>query len=276
MNGCAIVPAYDAARCVGDVVRELVRIWPDPRAVIVVDDGSNDATAKIAEEAGAIVLRHARNQGKGAALRTGFRWAHEHGYEVAVTVDADGQHPPAEALRLLRADAPASALVLGTRDLVKAGAPRPNQISNRISNFFLSMFARTIFADTQCGLRRYPIARTLAADGGANGYAFEAEIILRAMASGVAVIEIPIEVIYPPEKERLSHFHSVRDPARIIRHVVGTLVETRYMSRPPKQIFVPKAPPRAKPIATAPSAESAPIATAPSAESAPIVESAAE
>jgi len=263
MTGCAIVPAYDAARHVGDVVRSLVRLWPHPGAVIVVDDGSRDATAKVAEEAGAIVVRHPQNRGKGAALRTGFWYAHEQGFEVAVTVDADGQHPPAEALRLLECDAPANALVLGTRDLVKAGAPRPNQISNGISNFFLSMFARTIFADTQCGLRRYPIARTLAADGGANGYAFEAEIILRAMASGVPVIEIPIEVIYPPEKERLSHFHSVRDPARIIRHVVGTLVETRYMSRAPHQILVPPLVPRAK-------------ASSPTATASPIIESAAE
>src|SRR5262249_42491672 len=110
MSGCAIVPAYDAARTGGEGVRSLVRLWPEPHAVIVVDDGSRDATAQEAEEAGAIVLKHATNRGKGAALRTGMWFAHEHGFEVAVTVDADGQHPPAEALRLLRWDAPEGAL----------------------------------------------------------------------------------------------------------------------------------------------------------------------
>src|SRR6185503_15727918 len=145
----------------------------------------------------------------------------------------------------------ASALVLGIRDLVKAGAPRPNQLSNRISNFFLSTFARAVFADTQCGLRRYPVAATLAADGGANGYAFEAEIILRAMASGVPVVEVPIEVIYPPATQRVSHFDSVRDPARIIARVVATLVETRYMSRPPRQVDVPPRSSRSRPAAPA-------------------------
>lgn len=244
MTGCAIVPAYDAARSVGDVVRSLVRAWPEPDAVIVVDDGSRDATADEARAAGARVVQHPRNRGKGAALRTGFRAAHEAGFEVAVTIDADGQHPPDEAVRLLEWDAPAGALVLGIRDLVKAGAPRPNQMSNRISNYFLSKFARTSFADTQCGLRRYPIATTLAANGTADGYAYEAEIILRAMASGVPIVEVPIEVIYPPEEQRVSHFHSVRDPARIIRTVVATLVETRYMSRPPRQIAVPPRPAR--------------------------------
>lgn len=247
MSGCAIIPAYDAARTVGEVVRAVVRLWPDPHAVVVVDDGSRDGTAREAEAAGAVVVRHRTNRGKGAALRTGLLYAHEHGYDVAVTIDADGQHPPAEALRLLRSELPHDALVLGIRDLVKAGAPRPNQISNRISNFFLSTFARTELADTQCGLRRYPVEATLAADGGANGYAFEAEIILRAMASGVPVAEVPIEVIYPPETERVSHFHSVRDPARIIHRVVATLVETRYMSRPPRQNPVPPLPSRTRP-----------------------------
>jgi glycosyltransferase involved in cell wall biosynthesis len=254
--GCALVPAYDAALTVGDVVRSLVELWPDPGAVIVIDDGSRDATAEVAERAGARVVRHAVNRGKGAALRTGFAFAHDAGFDVAVTVDADGQHPPAEARRLLHHPAPAGALVLGIRDLVKAGAPRPNQISNGISNYFLSRFARNPFADTQCGLRRYPIAPTLAADGGADGYAFEAEIILRLVASGVAVVEEPIDVIYPPEKERVTHFHSVRDPARIIRHVVATLVETRYMTRAPRQRPVP--PRRARPdgkVVPAPRAE---------------------
>jgi hypothetical protein len=243
---CALVPAYDAAGSVADVVRALVTIWPDPQAVFVIDDGSHDATAAEAERAGARVLRHAVNRGKGAALRTGLLAAHEAGFDAAVTVVADGQHPPADALRVLAHPAPAGSLVLGTRDLVKAGAPRPNQLSNRISNFFLSRFARTTFADTQCGLRRYPVAATLAADGGACGYAFEAEIILRLLASGVPVVEMPIDVVYPPEDERLTHFDSVRDPARIIRCVVATLVETRYMTRPPRLLPVPSLPPRSR------------------------------
>jgi glycosyltransferase involved in cell wall biosynthesis len=246
MLGCALVPAYDAARSVGDVVRSLVRTWPEPNGVIVIDDGSRDATAEEARRAGARVVRHRRNRGKGAALRTGLRAAHDAGFEVAVTIDADGQHPPAEAVRLLSYEAPAGALVLGIRDLVKAGAPRPNQLSNRISNYFLSKFARRILADTQCGLRRYPIAATLAADGRSDGYAFEAEIILRSVASGIPVVEVPIEVIYPPEEQRVSHFHAVRDPARIIHHIVATLVDTRYMTRAPRQAPVPPAPPRAK------------------------------
>jgi glycosyltransferase involved in cell wall biosynthesis len=231
MHACAIVPAYDAERTVGAVVRELSAVWPTPDAVIVIDDGSRDHTAEVAREAGARVVAHAANRGKGAALRTGMAAALGAGFDAAVTVDADGQHPAEEARGLLDAGEP-GALVLGLRDLVEAGAPRANQISNRISNFFLSVFSGRRLADTQCGLRRYPLPLALELGAGAQGYAFEAEIILRAIAAGVPLVEVPVRVVYPPERERATHFDSVRDPMRIVAHVVKTLAATHGMRRP--------------------------------------------
>jgi glycosyltransferase involved in cell wall biosynthesis len=244
MKACAIIPAYDAERTVGDVVRTLLERWPhaatNTPAILVVDDGSHDRTAKAARDAGARVLTHRENRGKGAALRTGMAAARSAGFDVAVTVDADGQHPAEEAKRLLDACDDVNAVVLGIRDLDGAGAPRANRISNRISNFFLSLFAGRALRDTQCGLRRYPIARTLELGGLGEGYAFEAEIILRAVAAGIPVVEVPIRVIYPPEHERVTHFHSVRDPARIIARVVQTLVVTQGMRRAPTRAPVPE------------------------------------
>lgn len=231
MRSCAIIPAYDAERTVGEVIRSILAIWPERSAVFVVDDGSSDGTAAAAREAGAKVLVHPQNCGKGRALRTGMEAALRAGFDVAVTVDADGQHPAGEAIRLLSAASDPDTMVLGIRDLLAAGAPRANQISNRISNFFLSLFARRPLRDTQCGLRRYPIARTLGLYGHDDGYAFEAEIILRAIAAGVRIVELPIRVIYPPEGERVTHFDSVRDPARIVMRVLETLVVTRGMRR---------------------------------------------
>lgn len=227
MRPCAIIPAYRAARTVADVVRETCAVFPEPSAVFVVDDGSDDGTADAAREAGAVVLSHPENRGKGAALRTGFFHAERRGFDVAVTIDADAQHPPREALRLVTVEPDPRALVLGIRDLVRDGAPRSSQISNRISNFFLSLFTGRPLADTQCGLRRYPISITLALGARDVGYAFEAEIILRAIAAGVRIVEVPIDVFYPPPDERISHFHVVRDPARIIKRVVSTLASTR-------------------------------------------------
>ncbi len=234
MKVAAIIPAFDAARTVTEVVRGTREAFEDTGApsgaVYVVDDGSSDATRELAGTAGAIVVAHERNRGKGAALRTGLARAAADGFDAAVTLDADGQHPPAEAARLARLGASPDALVLGIRDLRGAGAPRPNQISNAISNGFLSLFSRTWLRDTQCGLRRYPLPRALELGGRDDGYAFEAEIILLAIAAGVPVVEEPIRVVYPDD--RTTHFDSVRDPMRVVRRVVTTLVSTRGITRP--------------------------------------------
>jgi glycosyltransferase involved in cell wall biosynthesis len=230
----AIVPALDAARTVGSVVSGLLEKWPSDlgvATVVVVDDGSADSTSVVAKEAGARVVRHSRNRGKGAALRTGFEEARALGAAMAVTVDADGQHPPGEALRLAQNAAPEDALVLGVRDLVRDGAPRPNQISNQISNFFLTHFTGRALHDTQCGLRRYPVLRTLGLAPRDDGYAFEAECVLRAARAGWSIVEVPVKVYYPPESERVTHFHVVRDPARIVYRVVATLATTRDVAR---------------------------------------------
>jgi len=225
------VPAYEAVRTIAKVVADVRRAMPDvcaaEGALVVVDDGSHDGTGAMAAREGATVITHRTNRGKGAALATGLAYADAHGFDTALTVDADGQHPADSARALLLAATDARALVLGVRDLVRDGAPRANQLSNRISNFFLSRFTGVVLADTQCGLRRYPVKETLALGARAAGYAFEAEVILRAVAAGVPIVEVPVEVVYPNEDERVSHFDVVRDPARIVGVVVRTLVELR-------------------------------------------------
>jgi glycosyltransferase involved in cell wall biosynthesis len=220
-----VIPAYQAEASVAVVVRGLQHELGDGEAlpIVVVDDGSSDATSQAAESAGARVVRHARNLGKGSALISGFKALAELGADAAVCVDADGQHPPEEAVRLARHSAPRAALVLGVRDLALAGAPKKNQFSNGFSNRFLSFALGRTLSDTQCGLRRYPVPETLALGGRASGYAFEAEVILRAARLGWEIEEVPVRVIYPPEHERITHFHSVRDPARIVYRVLYTL-----------------------------------------------------
>ena len=220
-----VIPAYRAQASVAAVVRGLRHELGDSAdsPIVVVDDGSTDGTTEAAEDAGARVVRHARNLGKGTALMTGFAALREAGADAAVCVDADGQHPPEEAVRLARHDAPREALVLGVRDLARDGAPKKNQFSNGFSNRFLSFALGRHLSDTQCGLRRYPLAETFALGGRATGYAFEAEVILRAARLGWKIVEVPVRVIYPPESERVTHFHSVRDPARIVYRVLFTL-----------------------------------------------------
>lgn len=193
--------------------------------MLVVDDGSTDATSDVARVAQVELERHARNLGKGAALLTGLNWANTHGYSHIVTADADGQHPPDEIVRLVDIAAPPNALLLGVRDLVRDGAPRANQFSNGLSNQFLSWFTGCGLRDTQCGLRRYPVRETLALRCKDTGYAFEAEVILRASRAGLPIVQEPIRVIYPDATLRLSHFRVARDPYRIVCRIIATLVE---------------------------------------------------
>lgn len=104
---------------------------------------------------------------------------------------------------------------------------RRRTASPTASRTSFSLFSGSTLADTQCGLRRYPIGETLALRAAATGYAFEAEVILRALAAKMPVIEHPVRVIYPPEEQRVTHFDSVKDPARIVVAVVRTLFDLR-------------------------------------------------
>ena len=226
MQRAYLIPAFQASRSLKQVIDDLRTHDPDA-ALLVVDDGSTDGTGDVARAAGIDVVTHAGNRGKGIALRSGFAWLAERGFRTAVTVDADGQHRGEDAVMLARHEAPADALVLGVRDLVRDGAPKPNQLSNRFSNWWVSRFAGVRLSDTQCGLRRYPLRATLSLGSDARGYGFEADMLVRAARRGLAIVEVPVRVIYPPEAERVTHFHSVADPARIVARLVHTALTVR-------------------------------------------------
>ena len=224
VKACIVIPAYDAEATIGAVIDAVREAMPD-LPLYVVDDGSRDGTATIAKDRRCTVLAHERNRGKGAALRTAFAAARDDGHDVALTIDADGQHPAGEARRVLEASNDAEALVLGVRALERDGAPKKNVFSNGISNYFLSRFAGRPLRDTQCGLRRYPLARTLdlAARAHGTGYELEAELLLRAVWAGVPIVEVPVTVLYP--EDRTTHFRISRDPWRIIDVIVRARLE---------------------------------------------------
>jgi glycosyltransferase involved in cell wall biosynthesis len=223
LGTCVIVPAFEASSTVGRVVDDVAAALGVP--LIVIDDGSTDATSDVARSHGAFVVRHERNRGKGAALRTGLREAERQGFRVAVTVDADGQHPSQSARAVLDANDDPGTLVLGVRDLVRDGAPSSNRFGNRVSNAFLSLFAGRRLRDTQCGLRRYPVTETLGLGVRADGYAFEGEVILRAIAAEISVVQVPIDVLYPAPGRSRSHFRRIVDPTKIVLTVAATVVE---------------------------------------------------
>jgi len=212
------IPCYQGERTVGEVVRG-ARASGLP--VVVVDDGSADRSSQVAEEAGALVLRHPANQGKGAALQTAFGYATRAGFRALLSMDADGQHDPGEIERLVAAHRETPrAVVVGVRSFAPEDMPRRSRIGNTISTWWISKFAGRAFADTQSGFRVYPRALFAAAPLRSTRFETETELLLVAAKMGLPLVEVPITTLYGPD--RVTHFHGLRDTLRVIRLVIGS------------------------------------------------------
>ena len=203
LKTCVLIPAYNEEKHIGAVVREVLEYCPD---VIVVDDGSPDGTDKVAAEAGAIVLEHVHNQGKGAALQTGFDYAREHGYDLAITLDADGQHAPSDIPAFLQAyERTHSPVLVGNRMGDVAAMPRLRRFVNRFMSDLLSRVMGQHVPDSQCGFRLYHRSAFPAGpyDAHSQRYAAESEILLRLALEGRKIGAVTIQTIYGDEKSKV-------------------------------------------------------------------------
>ena len=216
----ALVPGYQEGPRIGAVVEAARAFLP----VVVIDDGSTDDTAARAEAAGATVLVQRPNGGKGTALRAGFRYALERDAAAVVTLDADGQHDPAEIPLFLQAfDDGRPELVLGRRDF--AAMPPIRRLSNTLGGWIFSAAVGRHVADNQSGYRLIgPRLMTAMLDSTDSGFAFEVEMIARCIALGLSMTEVPIRTIYAGEPSHirpwahLTGFLRVsRDARRIVR-----------------------------------------------------------
>ena len=215
----AVIPAHQEGPRLGPVVRAAVALLP----VIVVDDGSTDDTAEVAAAAGAQLIRQQPNQGKGAALRAGFRAAVADGAVAVVTLDADGQHDPAEIPAFLAAfEAHAADLVIGQRDFRQM--PLSRRVANELGTWTFSRAVGRPIADNQSGYRlisRRLIDRLL--DSTEQGFEFEVEMITTAIRAGYAIDWVPIRTIYeggPSHIRPVSHVRSFLRVAREARRTV--------------------------------------------------------
>jgi glycosyltransferase involved in cell wall biosynthesis len=211
-----VIPAYQAARSVGTVVSGVRRAVPDAR-VYVVDDGSTDGTGSAADSAGATVMAHRQNQGKGAALATGIGRAVEDGGALLATLDADGQHAPDLLPRLIeplrRGDAD---LVLGARTR-SGGMPLSRRATNWLSATVASRVAGSKIPDAQTGFRAFSrrVAVTLLPRiVGYRSYDFEAVFLLNALRAGFRVTSVDVPTIYGGSP---SHFRHWADGWKVAR-----------------------------------------------------------
>lgn len=211
-RACVIVPVYNNATTVGKVVTGALE---HASTVLVYDDGSTDGSRTAALDAGAVVLSHAKNQGKGSVLRLLIAEAHRRQFRYAIAIDADGQHLASDLPILTTAvlDEP-GALVIGVRDLRAAGAPASSEFGRRCSNWWIWLETGVRLPDSQSGFRAYPVEEVCELGVRHQRYEFEADVLLRAAWAGIPLRSRPITVVYPAH--RTSHFRLVLDNLRII------------------------------------------------------------
>ena len=229
----ALVPGYEEGPRIAAVVAAAARHLP----VLVVDDGSTDDTAERAEAAGATVIRQRPNQGKGAALRAGFRRALEEGWDAVVTLDADGQHDAAEIPRFVDAYSDAGAaqgpdgqrpeLIIGRRDFARM--PPVRRLSNTLGTALFSWAVGRHVPDNQSGYRllgRRLMTATL--DSHETGFEFEVEMIAVCLRHGWRLAWVPVTTIYAGQP---SHVR----PAAHLRHFLRATLAARRLLRQPTE-----------------------------------------
>ncbi|MCF8056008.1 MAG: glycosyltransferase family 2 protein [Desulfocapsa sp.] len=204
-----VIPVYNHGGRISDV---LWKTWGLGFPVFVVDDGSTDNTAEmLSSMEGVTVLSHEHNQGKGAALLTGFQAASS-SCSWALTLDADGQHKPEDAENLLQAVVEGQRpIVVGNRQGMEGGhVPWTSRFGRKFSNFWVWVSGGPLISDSQSGFRLYPLPEALDMDVRARRFQFEVEILVKARLHGIPVIEAPVQVVYQGE-DRISHFHPWKD-----------------------------------------------------------------
>jgi len=180
--------------------------------VFVVDDGSSDDTAKCAAGAGATVIRHEGNWGKGAALQSGWKHAAERGFKWVLTLDGDGQHSAKDIPGLLeRAERSDAAMVVGNRMHDPRGMPLLRRVVNRWMSARLSGAAGQFLPDSQCGFRlvSLPVLKNLSIT--TEHFEIESEVLLALARAGHRIEFVPIRALY---KDEQSKIHPLRDTVR--------------------------------------------------------------
>ncbi|MCR5456326.1 MAG: glycosyltransferase [Bacteroidales bacterium] len=210
---CVVIPVYNNEKTIGDVVRRSMENCLD---VIVVNDGSTDTTGDVLHSIeGITIVEYPKNQGKGHALRCGFRKALELGFAYVITIDGDGQHYPEDIVNFLNANIEhPGAILVGDRNMEGVQRSKGSSFANKFSNFWFTVqtFKKV---DAQSGYRLYPIKKLYGLSLISARYEAELELLVIPSWHGVQIYSVPIRVYYPPANERVSHFRPAKDFTRI-------------------------------------------------------------
>ncbi len=215
METAVIIPVYNHPDTVRKVTEKAVATG---LPVIVVDDGSEVEVSLFLKGISCYILRFDENRGKGAAILEGLKLADSLGFDAAITIDADGQHDPADAKIFLKAIPRASwpAIIVGCRkDMKRPHVPPSSLFGKKFSNFWFYIETGLAIKDTQSGFRLYPVREVLELPISSRRYDFEIEVLVKAAWSGIPIKEVDIKCSYPEARQRISHFHMVKDNLRL-------------------------------------------------------------
>jgi glycosyltransferase involved in cell wall biosynthesis len=216
MTVIAFIPAYNEAAKIGEVVAQTRRYVNE---VLVIDDGSSDNTTAVAEQAGAKVIRHEHNRGKGSAIVTGLAYFGRAEAEFAMLLDADGQHDPEEIPKFIEAAQGLNAdVVVGTRMSETEKMPLVRRLTNRFTSWVTSRMIRQVIPDSQCGFRLIRRSVLPHLELGSSHFETETEVLIQAARAGHKIVNVPIRTIYG-NATRASHIHPLRDTIRFFRLV---------------------------------------------------------
>jgi glycosyltransferase involved in cell wall biosynthesis len=216
----AVIPAYNAAETIEPLVRKIRRRI---RRCIVVDDGSGDQTGNRARRAGAQLIVHPHNRGKGAALHSALAYLRDEQVSYAVLLDADGQHDPSEIHLLLEKAGRAHAdVVCGTRMQNPGDMPQLRQRTNRLISAIISWICRTRLTDAACGFRVISGRAIEVIRLHHPRFAVDQEMLVEAVRHGLTIAEAPVTSIYHEQAE--SHVRPVKDTLRFIRMFAGLAI----------------------------------------------------
>ena len=220
----AVIPAFNAARTIEPVI---VGALPHVEQVIVVDDGSHDESGEVAAKAGAVVLKHEVNRGKGGALKTGFAYVLEQGFDGVITLDADGQHLPTEIPKLIaaRRETGADIIIGGRAHLFGEMLPR-RRMANRFASWAISKGSGARVDDSQSGYRFYSASLLRAITLHSDGFDMESEVLVLAGMRHFRIITIPISLGFV-DGVATSHYKPLSDTLRIFR----TAMIARFLRR---------------------------------------------
>ena len=211
---CVIIPTYNNHQTLEQVINDVLEYTDQ---LVVVNDGSTDNTEEILSKFNHIdIVSYPKNKGKGYALRKGFRFAWNKGYEYAITIDSDGQHFASDLPNFVKAiEENQNAIIIGNRNMEQDGIPGKSSFGNRFSNFWFKFETGITVPDTQSGYRLYPLKPLSKIHFFTKKFEFEIEVIVRAAWKGVNIIDVPIQIYYAPKETRVSHFRPFRDFSRV-------------------------------------------------------------